>query len=553
MLLRESYREEGKVKKRTIANLTKMPSELIDILRMALKEGKLVPACDTYTIRKSQPHGHVRAVLGVLKNLGLDTIISSRPCKERDLVVAMIAQRLLHPSSKLASTGLFNSTTLAQELDVSDTDVDDLYKAMDWLLSRKERIENKLAKRHLFDGSQVLYDVSSSYYEGHCCLLAQFGKNRDGKEGKLIIVYGLLTDREGRPVAVDVYPGNTADPTTVPDQVEKLVKRFKLDRVVLTGDRGMLTGAQIDKLKERPQLGWISALRSSDIRKLVAGGEFQPSLFDEHDLLEIQSDEFPGERLVACFNPLLADERARKRNSLLEATEKHLRKIERQVARRTRTPLTESEISLKVGRVYNKHKMAKHFKLTIAKGVFRWERDQENIDRESALDGIYIIRTSESGDNLSAEDAVRAYKRLALTERCFRTMKSLEIMIRPIYHHVDDRVRAHIFLCMLACYVEWHMREALKPLLFDDEELFVERLVRHPVAPAEPSRSARAKKASRTTTDGHPVHSFDTLMQELATLGRHECLVKGQHTQGTFIQHTEPTDLQAQAFQLLDV
>ncbi len=374
ILLRQSYREGKRVRKRTLANLTCLPPEAIETLKRALRGEKLVLADHAFAIERSIPHGHVKAVLGTIRKIGLDTIIASRRSRRRDLVVAMITERLLHGCSKLASTRLWHTTTLAEELSVQDADVDELYEAMDWLLEGQERIEKKLAARHLREGAQVFYDVSSSYYEGRTCPLAQHGHNRDGKKGRPIIVYGALTDRDGRPLAVQVYPGNTGDPSTVADQVDKLRGRFGLSRVVLVGDRGMLTQAQIEKLKAYPQLGWISALRSGSIRKLVENQALQLSLFDKRNLAEIRSDEFPGERLVACFNPLLADERARKRKDLLLATQEKLQRIAREVARRTKTPLLKDEIALKVGKTINRHKVGKHFSLHIEDGVFRWER-----------------------------------------------------------------------------------------------------------------------------------------------------------------------------------
>jgi transposase len=440
---------------------------------------------------------------------------------------------------------------LADELGVADATENDLYQAMDWLLARQPQIEKKLAQRHLQEGSLVLYDVSSSYYEGRTCPLARLGHNRDGKKGLPIIVYGLLTDSEGRPVAIDVYPGNTGDPTTVPDQVEKLRQRFGLSRVVLVGDRGMLTETQIGKLKQYPGLGWISALRGPAIRELADGGSLQLSLFDETNLAEITSPTYPGERLVACFNPLLADERRRKRGELIEATEKELAKIAAEVKRRTRTPLGQAEIALKAGKVLNRYKVAKHFVLTIADGVFGWTRREESIRRESQLDGVYVVRTSEPKRRCPAEDAVRRYKSLAQVERAFRSLKGMDLRIRPIHHYTEDHVRAHILLCMLAFYVEWHMRQDLAPLLFQDEDLSRDRTRRDPVAPAECSAWAQAKKMDRITADGFPVHSFQTLLRELATRCRNTCRIPTQPSAPSFQQLTAPTPLQFRAFQLL--
>jgi len=551
ILLRESYRDGGKSRKRTLANISHWPREQIEALRRVLRGETLVPPGEAFAVERSLPHGHVKAILGTVRKIGLDEIIAARRSRERDLVIAMIVERLIYGGSKLAATRHWHTTTLARELSVEDADADEVYAAMDWLLKGQNRIENKLARRHLAEGGQILYDVTSSYYEGRTCPLARYGNDRDGKKGKPIIVYGLLTDGEGRPVAVEVYPGNTGDPTTVPDQVTKLRKRFGLSRVVLVGDRGMLTRTQIETLKAHPGLGWISALRSSGVRELVEGGELQQSLFDERNLAEIVSPEFPGERLVACYNPLLADERARKREDLLKATEKKLGGIEREVARRTNKPLTAAEIGLKAGRVVNRYKVAKHFKLTIEDGRFEFARDEEKIEREKKLDGIYVVRTSERADDLAAEDVVRSYKNLAQVERAFRCLKGIEIRVRPIRHRIEPRVRSHIFMCMLAYYVEWHMRRHLAPLLFDDEELPDKRRTRDAVAPAEPSESARRKKAERTTPEGMPVHSFDTLLAELGTLCRNRCRLKTVPSGETFNQETEPTELQARAFELL--
>ncbi len=487
----------------------------------------------------------------MVRRLGVEQAIASRRCRERDLVVGMLVEQLIHPCSKLATTRLWLETTLAEELSVGDADEDALYEALDWLLDRQKRIEGKLAKRHLRDGCLVLYDVSSSYYEGHTCPLVQYGHNRDQKKGKPIVVYGVLTDAGGRPVAVDVYPGNTGDPTTVPDQVEKLRQRFGLSRVVLVGDRGMLTQTQIEHLKAYPGVGWISALRSPAIRKLVDSGVLQMSLFDHQNLAESVSPEYPGERLVACLNPFLRAERRRKREELLGMTEIALEKIEVQVARRTKTPMGKGEIGVKVGKVLNRFKVGKHFKLEIEEGSFAWQRNEASIEREAALDGIYVVRTSESHERMSAEDAVRTYKRLSQVERLFRTLKGIDIRVRPIRHRTEAHVRAHIFLCMLAYYVEWHMRQALAPLLFDDEELAMDRKVRDPVAPAQPSASARKKKAKRVGSDGVPVHSFETLLQVLGTRCRNRCRMRSAPSGATVDQETEPTPLQARAAELL--
>lgn len=559
ILLREGWREGKKTRKRTIANLSHWPAHKIEALRRLLKDETLVSPDEVFTIERDWPHGHVAAVLEAMRRLGMAELIASQRSRSRDLVLALIAERLLHPCSKLATTRLWHNTTLASELSVEDADEDDLYSAMDWLLARQRRIEKKLASRHLDTDCYVLYDVSSSYYEGRHCELAQFGHNRDGKRGKQIIVYGVLTDASGRPISVSVYPGNTGDPSTsapaeqetVADQAATLKSRFELERVVLVGDRGMLTQARIEALHEHPGIGWISALRSHQVRTLVEQDALQLSLFDTQNLAEIRSPEFPGERLIACYNPLLADERVRKRNELLDATEQALEKIKNEVERRTKTPLTEGAIGKKVGARIGRFKMAKHFELDIADGHFRYQRNQASIDREAALDGIYVIRTSEPERALSAEDVVRRYKSLAQVERVFRTFKGSDLRIRPIHHRTNDRVRAHIFLCLLAYYVEWHLRQAWAPLLFDDEDLPADRSQRDPVAPAQPSTSAKHKKRARVTDEGWPVHSFNTLMADLATRCRHRCRLGIDPEAPAIYQDTQPTPLQARAMELL--
>ena len=551
ILLREGWREGQIIKKRTIANLTNWPEHKIETLRRLLKDEQMVSINEAFVIERSIPHGHVEAVLGTIKNIGLDNIIASKRSRQRDLVTAMIAERLIQPCSKLATTRLWHTTTLAEELGVSDTDEDDLYDAMDWLLARQKRIEKKLSSRHLSEGSLVLYDVTSTYYEGRTCPLAHFGHNRDKKKGKLIIVYGLLTDDAGRPIGVEVYPGDTGDPGTVPDQVDKVRKCFGLNRVVLVGDRGMLTQTQLNKVKDYPGLGWISALRSHGIRKLADNGQLQMSLFDEKNLAEIQSPEFPGERLVACYNPILANERRQKRERLLAATEKDLEKIVREVTRRTKTPLDKAEIGKKVGKIINRYKVCKHFILEIENGAFSFSRNKETIAKESELDGIYVIRTSESAEQISAEDTVRNYKRLTQVEWLIRCMKGVDLLVRPIHHRTEEHVRAHIFLCMLAYYVEFHMRKALAPLLFEDEELDEQRKNRDPIKPAKPSDSAKDKKKTRFTTDGFEVHSFQSLIAALSTRCRNRCRIKSDPDGPKFDQLTELTPIQKRAFELL--
>ncbi len=552
-LLRQSYRHDGRVLHRTLGNLSHLPPHLIDLIQRSLRGEAFVTPQEAFRTTASKPHGHVEAVLATCRKLGLEELIATKPSRQRSLVLALIAQRILFPCSKLATTRYWHTTTLAEELGVADADSKELYAAMDWLLARQPDIEAKLARRHLAEGGVVLYDVSSSFYEGHTCPLARHGHDRDGKKGLPIIVYGLLTDTQGRPVALDVYPGNTADPATVPDQVEKLRGRFALTRVVLVGDRGMLTQARIDALRDYPGLGWISALRSEAIGELIEAGRLQRSRFDRTDLAEIRSPDFPGERLIACYNPLLANQRRDKRRQLLEATEVNLRRLEAEVRRRTQTPLDAAQIGLKAGRVIGRHKMAKHFRLDIADGVFRWARDEASIRREEQLDGIYVIRTSERAKALAAADCVRTYKSLARVEQAFRCFKGLDLRVRPIHHRVDPRVRAHLFLCLLAYYVEWHMRQALAPLLYADEELAEDRGERDPVKPARPSESARAKKRTHETGNGLPVHSFGSLLAHLATRVRNTHQVLSEPSGATFQQVTEPDAVQAEALRLLNV
>lgn len=551
ILLREGWREGKKIRKRTLANLSDWPRHKVETLRRLLSDETLVSPNDVFSTEQTLAHGHVEAILGTIRRLGLDAIIATKRCSERDLVVAMIAERLIHPCSKLATTRHWHTTTLAEELGVAEANEDDLYAALDWLLARKGRIEKKLAQRHLTDGCLVLYDVSSSYYEGRTCPLAQYGHDRDGQKGLPIIVYGVMTDGEGRPVAVEIYPGNTADPTTVVDQVDKLRQQFELSRVVLVGDRGMLTQPQINKIKKHPGLGWITALTSVAIGKLVKRGGLQRSLFDEKNLAEIISPDYPGERLMACHNPLLEEERGRKRRELLDATDRGLAKITQEVARRTKKPLKEADIALKVGRVLGRYKMGKHYAYKIGEGTFQWARNQESIEQETKLDGIYVLRTSESSEQLSAPETVRSYKALSQVERAFRCLKGIDLLVRPIRHRGEHRVPAHIFLCMLAFYVEWHMRRALAPILFEDQELPKDRKRRDPILPAKASASAKLKKATHQTPEGLPVHSFETLMADLASRGRVTYKLKSEDPSLTFTQLPALTPLQAKAYELL--
>jgi transposase len=553
ILLREGWREGNTTRKRTLANLSHWPQEKIETFRRLLRDEPLVSPRDLLATQKTLPHGHVEALLLALRKLGLDAMLSAQRCRERDLVLAMILERLLDPCSKLATTRQWHSTTLAEELGVGEATEDELYEAMDWLLERQERIEKKLAARHLREGSLVLYDVSSSYYEGRHCPLAHYGHDRDGQKGLPIIVYGLLTDPEGRPIAVEVYRGNTGDPTTVVDQVNKLRERFQLSRVVLVGDRGMLTQPQIDKLKAHPEMGWITALTSVAIRGLRTEGSLQLSLLDEKNLVEIQSPEYPGERLMVCYNPLLAEERKGKREEMLTATEKALARIGNEVERRTKKLMTATEIALKVGKVLGRYKMGKHFEHRIEEGKFSWGRRVEAIEQEAQLDGIYVIRTSATAEQLSAADAVRGYKSLAQVERAFRSLKGLDLLIRPIRHRTEERVPAHIFLCLLAYYVEWHLRRVWAPLLFEDEELPQDRKRRDPVLPARGSESAEAKKLTHQTAEGLPVQSFSTLLSNLASRARVTYRLQTEKSGPTFQQVPPPTPLQAKAYELLNL
>lgn len=550
-LLRQSYRHDGKVKHRTLGNLSHLPHRLLDLIQRSLAGEAFVSPAEAFRTTRSRPHGHVEAVLTTCRRLDLENLLAAKPSRQRSLILALIAQRILFPCSKLATTRYWHTTTLAEELGVGDAQRKELYAAMDWLLGRQHDIEQKLARRHLAEGAVVLYDVSSSYYEGRTCPLACYGHNRDGKKSLPIIVYGLLTDAQGRPVALDVYPGNTADPVTVPDQIDKLRERFALRRVVLVGDRGLLTQTQIETLRDYPGLGWISALRSEAIQELLERGRLQRSLFDRKDLAEIRSPDFPGERLIACYNPLLAERRQQKRLRLLEATAANLRRLEAEVRRRTKKPLSAAAIGLKAGKVLGRYKMAKHFRLEIAAGRFGWSRNDAAIRREEQLDGIYVIRTSERAKAFPSAACVRAYKSLAQVEQAFRCFKGLDLRVRPIHHRVDPRVRAHLFLCLLAYYVEWQMRQAWAPLLYADEELEEDRHERDPVKPAQPSASAQTKKETHETESGLPVHSFGSLLAHLATRVRNTHQVVSDPSGTTFQQLTEPDAIQAEALRLL--
>jgi hypothetical protein len=544
-LLRRSYREDGKVKSETVGNLSHLPAPTIDLIRASLAGEQFVRA-DSLEIERSLPHGHVVAVLGLLRQLGLETVLDRQRSRSRDLVVGMICARVLRPASKLATTRLWGQSTLAEMLAVADATEDELYGAMDWVLERQERIEKMLAGRHLVDGGLVLYDLSSSYLEGRHCPLAALGYSRDRKKGTLQIEYGLLTDGEGRPVAIEVFAGNTADPATVATQVDKLKRRFGLDQVVLVGDRGMLTSARIEDLRAVGGIEWISSLRSPQIRALVESGSLQLGLFDERNLAEISDPAFPGERLVVCKNPLLASERARKREDLLTATEEKLAPIVAAVEEGRLRGI--AAIALRVGRVLDKHKVGKHFALDIGDDRLAVQRKHAEIAAEAALDGIYVIRTSVSAERLDDAAVVRAYKLLVREERAFRSLKSVDLQIRPIHHWTEPRVRAHVLLCMLAYYVQWHLERAWAPLLFRDEERPFQM---DPVAPAQRSEEALRKAHTRQLPDGTPAHNLRTLLAELGTLTRNRMRWPGAPADVAVEVVATATPLQQRALSLL--
>ena len=550
ILLREGYRQGGKVKTRTLANLSKLPPEAVAVLRQVLKGDKLIKAGDAFEAIASPHHGHVQAVWIAMQRLGFAKLIATRPSRQRDLVVAMVVARILEPDSKLATTRWWHTTTLPAMLNVADEDEDDLYTAMDWLLKSQNRIEKKLAARHLQNDGLVLYDLTSSYFEGVTCPLAAFGHNRDGKKGKLQVNYGLLTDRHGIPISVSVFKGNTGDPKTLLPQVDKVQKEFGIEEFVLVGDRGMITQKQIDVLREIDGIDWIAALRPGAIKKLVTSGAIQMGLFDERNLFELIHPDFPGERLVACRNPELAMRRSHKRNSLLEATVKELEKV-RQMVQRGRLH-GKDDIGVRVGKVVNKYKVGKHFTLDIQDDKFGFAIDQEKVATEASLDGIYVVRTSLSEQRISDEDTVRSYKLLSQVERGFRSFKTIDLNVRPIRHRRENRVQAHIFLCMLAYYVQWHMVEVWRSLLFSDEAQGA-KATRDPVAPARRSEEALRKVHSKTLDDGSEVHSFQTLLKALSGIVRNVCRIPGEGPDApTFDILTTPNAKQQQALDLLE-
>ena len=548
-LLRRSYREDGKVKNETLGNLSHLPDTVIDLIRRSLAGETFVPAGEAFEISSSRAHGHVQAVSLAMQRLGFASLLASKPCPERDLVAAMVASRIVCPATKLATTRLWHTSTLAQEFGVAEASEDDLYAAMDWLLAGQDRIQKKLAARHLKEDALVLYDLSSSYFEGSHCPLAKLGYSRDGKRGTLQVNYGLLTDERGCPVAISVHEGNTSDSTTFMPQVTRLREEFGIKRMVMVGDRGMISQKAIDAMSKDADVAWITALRSSSIRTLVEQGHVQMGLFDERNLLEISSPDFPGERLVACRNPELAKMRVHTREDLLAATEKSLEKIKVRV---DATKLVgKDKIGLAVGKVVNQYKVAKHFELVITDAAFTFARLADNITAEAALDGLYIIRTCVKAERMDAATCVRTYKSLAQVERAFRSIKTMDLKVRPIHHHLENRVRAHIFLCMLAYYVEWHMRQVWRELMFSDEDQAA-KLIRDPVAPAKRSDAAMKKVLSRTLEDGSPAHSFQSLMALLQTVVRNTCRTpKSADDAPTFELTTMPSDKQKRALELV--
>ena len=548
-LLRRSYREGGSVKNETLGNLSHLPDALVDIIRRSLQGETFVPLAQTFEISRSRAHGHVQAVATAMQRLDFASLIAAKPCRERDLVLAMVASRIVAPQTKLATTRWWHTTTLAEDFGVAEANEDDLYAAMDWLLARQGSIEKKLAARHLSAGALVLYDLSSSYFEGTTCPLAKRGYSRDGKHGLLQVNYGLLTDARGCPVAVSVHEGNTADSTTFMPEVQRLRTDFGIEHMVMVGDRGMISQKAIDEMQASDGIGWITALKSASIRALIEQEQLQLGLFDERNLLELRSPEYPGERLVACRNPQLAKLRAHKREELLCATEKNLEKIKLRVD--AAKLAGQDAIGVRVGKLINQYKVAKHFELTIGEATFSFRRKPESIAAEAALDGLYIIRTSVPAQQMEAADCVRNYKSLANVERAFRSLKTIDLKVRPIHHRLAERVRAHIFLCMLAYYVEWHMREAWRELMFADTDQQA-KATRDPVAPAVRSAAALTKLARLTLDDGTPAHSFCTLMAELATIVRNTCRMP-QAAPGapTFEVITSPNAKQQRALELL--
>ncbi len=545
-LLRRSYREDGKVKNETVGNISHLPEELVALVRAGLRGEPVGLLAEQFAIERSLPAGHVLAALAMAGRLRLARLLDREPSRERDLCLAMICQRVIAPASKLATARLLEQSTLASELGVEGIDEDDLYGALDWLGARQARIEERLARRHLKDGQLVLYDVSSSYFEGRCCPLAHLGYSRDGRRGTPQIIYGLLCDKPGRPIAVEVFPGELHDDKTLPSQVDKLKQRFGLETIVVVSDRGMVTKANLELLRETEGAGWITALKAPQIKKLVRDGSLQLSLFDQHNLAEISApDDYPGERLVVCRNPLVAAERTRKREDLLQATERGLQEIAARVEQGTLRGA--AEIGLAVGPAAKRYRMKKHFQLEIDDTSFSFARKQQQINAEAALDGIYVLRTSLDANELPTAEVVRSYKQLEQVERAFKTLKGPELEIRPIHHRLDQRVRAHVFLCMLAYYLTWHLRQAWAPMLFKDEQPASQA---DPVAKAHRSRAAQQKAQTKRTAAGERCHSYKSLLAELATLTRNT--IRLPRTTATFEKLAQPTAIQARALELAE-
>jgi transposase len=548
-LLRRSYREGGAVKNETLGNLSHLPDDLVEIIRAALQGTTFVPINQAFEVTRSRSHGAVEAVALTMQRLGFAALIASKPCRERDIVLAMVAARIVAPHTKLATTRWWHTTTLAEDFDVADASEDELYAAMDWLLQRQSKIENKLASKHLQPGGLVLYDLSSSYFEGSTCPLAKRGYNRDGKRGYLQVNYGLLTDPRGCPVAVSVHDGNTSDCETFLPQVQRLRQDFGIERLVIVGDRGMISQKSIDEIRHTDGVDWITALKSGAIRMLIDDQQVQPDLFDERNLFEFTHPDFPGERLIACRNRELAKLRAHNRQDMLQATGKDLEKIAARVEAGRLSG--QDDIGVRVGKIINKYKMAKHFDLDIKNDAFSFQHKSDSIAAETAIDGIYIIRTSVSTDRMDSADCVRNYKLLVHVERAFRSLKTIDLKIRPIHHRLADRVRAHILLCMLAYYVEWHMREAWRELMFADPDQDAKK-IRDPVAPAKRSEVAEIKATSRQLLDGTPTHSFSTLLSELGSIVRNTCRTpNADHDAPTFDVTTISNPVQQRAFELI--
>jgi len=551
ILLRDRKLVDGKMKKVTVANLSSLPIEAVEAIRLSLKGKKLVDPAECFSILSSTPHGHVRAILGTIRNIGLDQIISSKTSTQKNLILAMIVHRLINPLSKLSTMQDFENTSIMEELNLKDCTEDDLYAAMDWLFDRKNRIETKLANKHFSNGDMAFYDLSSSSYHGSNCELAKYGYNRDG-EKLPCISYGIMTDKNGCPVCVSVYPGNTKDCKTTVEQVRKLMNQFGLQMSTIVGDRGTITQKQIDQWDGLTDLGWITGLQASGLHKLIHQGMIQTSLFDQKNLAEISSPDYPGQRLIVCFNPLLHDKRKKQRQELIQKTKEELNSLSSEVARRTHKLMTAEEIGVKAGKKIQKYNVGKYFELHIDHGQFSYQEKQSRIDIDKAMDGYYVVRTNVNKEKLSADDVVRSYKNLAKVESVFRNMKSVDIMVRPIFHRLPHRVITHIFICMLAYYVEWHMKQSLRSITWQDEDLEEYRLCRDAVSKATLSEKGQKKVRTKKTADNQTPRSFSTILHSLSTYTRNVCQ-SSQQSDSTFIAYPKPTPLQEKIFKLLNV